>query len=85
MKELPGDIKTSKDVDAKKSNTMSFDEWRHRYDGPRVFGDEGYSDEENGRYYWDLHKRYNEYLTKQKVPIIGLESEAWVTDKVEEN
>jgi hypothetical protein len=46
---------------------MSFDEWRNNIGGrPRIYGEEGYSVEENGRYYWDLHRRYDEYVRQQK-------------------
>jgi hypothetical protein len=73
MKELPGDIKTSLDVEEEeKTSIMTFDEWRYNIGGgPRVSGDEDYSDEENGQYYWDLHKKYNEYVSQQGQRISG--------------
>jgi hypothetical protein len=35
---------------------MTFDEWADENKFPRVTSDCDYSDEENGRYYWDLHE-----------------------------
>ena len=69
MKELPGDIKTSKDKteendrEKEKSGHLTFDEWINKYPPkPRISDDIDYTDEENGQYYWGLHKKYNEYL-----------------------
>ena len=41
---------------------MKFDKWRSKNTHPRVANDSQYSDEENGQYYWDLHRRYQEYV-----------------------
>jgi hypothetical protein len=70
LKELPGDITTSTDTEKQKKENkkvgehMTFDEWLYEGNNlePRVMNDSGYSDEENGKYYWGLHKKYNEYV-----------------------
>jgi hypothetical protein len=41
---------------------MKFDEWVSKNVGPRISDDSQYTDEENGQYYWELHKKYNEYV-----------------------
>jgi len=41
---------------------MTFDEWLEDNREPRVMNDSDYSDEENRKYYWGLHKKYNEYI-----------------------
>jgi hypothetical protein len=46
------------------------------YSTPRPFDDHSYSDEENGKYYLDLHKRYQKYLGRD----FGPEAEAWTMD-----
>ena len=43
---------------------MKFDEWKSKNTVPRIDVDSNYSDEENGQYYWDLHKKYNEYVKR---------------------
>jgi hypothetical protein len=67
MKELPGDIKISKDKteendrEKEKAGHLTFDEWISKYPPkPRISEDSQYSDEENGQYYWGLHKKYND-------------------------
>jgi hypothetical protein len=45
---------------------MTFDEWRYENSHPRIEDDSGYSDEENGQYYWDLHKRNHKYVDECK-------------------
>ena len=41
---------------------MSFDDWTKNNILPRISDDSYYSEEENGQYYWNLHKKYNEYV-----------------------
>jgi hypothetical protein len=41
---------------------LTFEEWMSKNNQPRVADDSQYSDEENGQYYWDLHRRYQEYV-----------------------
>jgi hypothetical protein len=81
MKELPGDITTSKDIakrDKENKNTedrMTFDEWlENNKQVPRVVNDSDYSDEENGKYYWDLHKRYNAYVKDWEYHMFGADT-----------
>jgi hypothetical protein len=73
-----------------KGQPMTFDEWlssdqSHKI--PRVADDSYYSDEENGQYYWDLHKKYQEYVTDWECHMFGPDStpsssnsEAWTVD-----
>jgi hypothetical protein len=72
-----------------KVEPMTFDEWANTSGNtpPRVDEDATYSDEENGRYYWDLHKRYQEYVKDWEWHMFGdtekkseSESEAWTVD-----
>ena len=67
MKELPGDIKTSEDGKDKveeKNGILTFDKWVTENNNlrPRIGDDSSYNNEENGQYYWGLHKKYKEYL-----------------------
>jgi hypothetical protein len=42
---------------------LTFDEWINKYPPePRISDDTDYTDQENGQYYWGLHKKYNEYV-----------------------
>ena len=41
---------------------MSFEDWTKNNIQPRISDDSNYSEEENGQYYWNLHKKYKEYL-----------------------
>jgi hypothetical protein len=41
---------------------MSFEDWTKNNIQPRISDDSNYSEEENGQYYWNLHKKYNEYV-----------------------
>ena len=41
---------------------MSFEDWTKNNIQPRISDDSNYSEEENGQYYWNLHKKYTEYL-----------------------
>ena len=83
MKELPGDIQTSIDKskdekeEERKGDHMTFDEWVTKNSRPRVEDDSGYSDEENGQYYWGLHKQYNQYVKEWKDQMFGLDYEPW--------
>ena len=66
---------------------VKFDEWKSKNTVPRIDVDSNYSDEENGQYYWELHKKYNEYVKDWNTRIFGpdpnaeeqreIESEAW--------
>jgi hypothetical protein len=58
MKELPGDIKTFKDK-TEENDRERINKYSPK---PRVSVDSEYTDEENGQYYWELHKKYNEYV-----------------------
>jgi hypothetical protein len=94
FKEIPGDIKTEIDEekeDKPNKGYLNFEDWLHEHAAPRAFGDSDYSDEENGKYYWDLHKRYNEYVQDWKNHVFGydkslpksivrIESDVWATD-----
>jgi hypothetical protein len=78
MKELPGDIKTSKDKteendrEKEKTGHLTFDEWINKYPPkPRISDDTDYTDEENGQYYWGLHKKYNEYVKQRGNSMFG--------------
>ena len=67
MKELPGDIKTSEDGKDKvkeKNGILTFDKWVTENNNlrPRIGDDSSYNDEDNGQYYWGLHKKYKDYL-----------------------
>ena len=85
MKELLGDIKTSKDFDEKdkmkeKNGFLTFDVWVSKSNNlrPRIGDDSCYSDEENGQYYWGLHKKYKEYLKDWDTQNFGPDlEEAW--------
>jgi hypothetical protein len=85
MKELPGDIKTLEDFDEKdkmkeKNGFLTFDEWVSESNNlrPRIGDDCCYSDEENGQYYWGLHKKYKEYLKEWDTQNFGPDlDEAW--------
>ena len=50
---------------------MKFDEWKGKNTVPRIDVDSNYSDEENGQYYWELHKKYNEYVKEWNTRIFG--------------
>jgi len=42
---------------------LTFDQWINKYPPkPRISEDSEYTNEENGQYYWELHKKYNEYV-----------------------
>ena len=81
LKELPGDIKThtskEKEVEERKGDHMTFDEWVTKNARPRVEDDSDYSDEENGQYYWGLHKQYNQYVKQWKDQMFGPDYEPW--------
>jgi hypothetical protein len=83
MKELPGDIKTSKDKteendrEKEKTGHLTFDEWINKYPPkPRISDDTDYTDEENGQYYWELHKKYNEYVKEWGNSMFGPDPES---------
>jgi len=87
MKELPADIKTSEDFDEKdrvkeKNCFLNIDEWvKENNLRPRIGDDSCYSDEENDQYYWNLHKKYNEYLKDWENQNSGPDpDEAWGTE-----
>jgi hypothetical protein len=88
MKELPGDIKTSKDKTEEnhrgkeKAGHLTFDEWINKYPPkPRISVDTDYTDEENGQYYWGLHKKYKEYLKEWENQNFGpCPDEVWGTE-----
>ena len=48
----------------KKNNSgpMSFEDWTKNNIQPRIGEDSHYSEDENGQYYWNLHKKYKEYV-----------------------
>jgi hypothetical protein len=50
---------------------MKFDEWVSKNIVPRISDDSYYSDEENCQYYWDLHKKYNQYVEDWKKQNFG--------------
>ena len=57
---------------------MKFDEWKSKNTVPRIDVDSNYSDEENGEYYWDLHKRYKQYVKDCETQNFGPDpDEAW--------
>ena len=41
---------------------MSFEYWTKDNIQPRIGDDSCYSEDENGQYYWGLHKKYKAYL-----------------------
>ena len=41
---------------------MSFEDWTKNNIQPRISNDFFYTDNENGQYYWGLHKKYNQYV-----------------------
>ena len=41
---------------------MSFEDWTKKNIQPRTSDDSYYSEEENGQYYWNLHKKYDVYV-----------------------
>ena len=41
---------------------ISFEDWTKNNIQPRIGDDSYYSEEENGQYYWNLHKKYKEYV-----------------------
>lgn len=55
---------------------MIFEEWKDKNEPPRISHDADYTDEENGQYYWGLHKRYRAYVDES----IN-ERKAWTTDE----
>jgi hypothetical protein len=76
LKELPGDIATSKDKpkseEKEKRGPLTYDEWITKNPGrPRIADDSYFSDEENGQYYWGLHKKYNEYVKEWENSMFG--------------
>ncbi len=57
---------------------MKFDEWVSKNVGPRISDDSYYSEQENGKYYWELHKKYNEYVRDWNRQNFGPDpDEAW--------
>ena len=61
----------------KNNDPVKFDEWVRKNEGPRIDNDSAYSDEENGQYYWNLHKKYKEYVKNCEDQN---SDEAWVTE-----
>jgi hypothetical protein len=58
--------------DSKKDyGPMKFDEWVAKNSRPRISDDSYYSEEENGQYYWDLHKKHNEYVKNWETQNFG--------------
>jgi hypothetical protein len=63
--EVSGKFNGGNGEDKNKKNDygpMKFDEWKSKNTVTRIDVDSNYSDEENGQYYWNLHKKYTEYL-----------------------
>jgi hypothetical protein len=54
-----------------KNGPMSFEDWTKNNTQPRISDDSNYSDEENGQYYWGLHKKYNEYVKAWENSMFG--------------
>jgi hypothetical protein len=50
---------------------MSFEDWTKNNIRPRVGDDSHYSEDENGQYYWGLHKKYNEYVKAWENSMFG--------------
>jgi hypothetical protein len=84
FKEIPGDIKTEADEEKEhkpKTGHLNFEDWRPEHAAPRAFGDSDYSDEENGQYYWNLHKKPKEYVKDWETQNFGPDlDEAWGTE-----
>ena len=67
-----------------KNGFLTFDEWVSESNNlrPRIGDDSCYSDEENGQYYWNLHKKYKKYLKDWENQNFGPDpDEAWVRIK----
>ena len=57
---------------------LSFEDWTKNNIQPRISEDSNYSEEENGQYYWNLHKKYKEYLKDWDTQNFGPDpDEAW--------
>ena len=57
---------------------MSFEDWTKNNILPRISDDSYYSEEENGQYYWNLHKKYNEYVKDWETQNFGPDPDgAW--------
>ena len=59
----------------------------HSKTGPRTISDQGLAtipitaEEENGQYYWNLHKKYKEYVKDWETQNFGPDlDEAWGTE-----
>jgi hypothetical protein len=50
---------------------MSFEDWTKNNIQPRVGDHSHYSEDENGQYYWGLHKKYNEYVKAWENSVFG--------------
>ena len=59
------------------NDPMSFEEWTKNNTQPRVSDDSHYSEEENGQYYWGLHKKYKAYLKDWENQNFGPDSQVW--------
>jgi hypothetical protein len=71
-----GNVQTNNNKD--NVGPMKFDEWIGKNTHPRLADDSQYSDEENGQYYWDLHKKYNQYVEDWKTQNFGPDpDEVW--------
>jgi hypothetical protein len=64
------------------SGPKSFEDWTKNNNlRPRIGDDSCYSDEENGQYYWNLHKKYKEYVKDWETQNFGPDlDEAWGTE-----
>ena len=59
---------------------MSFEDWTKNNVQPRISDDSQYSEDENGQYYWGLHKKYKAYLKDWENRNFGPDpDEAWST------
>jgi hypothetical protein len=82
QKELPDDIATSKDKaeeqekekEKEKDDHLTYEEWMSENTKPRIGDDSQYTNEENGKYYWDLHIKYNKYVEEWKDSMFGFDT-----------
>ena len=57
---------------------MLFEDWSKENTRPRISDDSCYSEEENGQYYWNLHKKYDGYVKDWETQNFGPNlDEAW--------
>ena len=75
--------KTGKDKVKEKNGFLTFDKWVTENNNlrPRIGDDSSYNDEDNGQYYWGLHKKYKEYLKDWENQNFGPDpDEVWDTE-----